>query len=314
MLNHSGDLSVRFPLSLLKYMKSKRYEIGQIGLEYELDALSILEDEYTKNFQVEDFKKAQKIVRYQFTLSDFADKKQKPYTQGNGTFLRYHKGTSDEMIYHWVKLRYALAYDTADLKKIVNQQMITVPCRIHPLLAAQRPRMNMIRFMDYLGMHAIFLRNDHLLLHASYIIYKDQAILFTAPSQTGKSTQAELWKYYEGASIINGDRALIAKEEGSGWYAYGYPECGSSGITQNVSAPIRAIVVLEQAAQNQIEDMKAGQQLQALVSATKLWTWSMDQIDQAIETAGRVIQDLPVIKLKCRPDKDAVEILRAYLY
>lgn len=42
------------------------------------------------------------------------------------------------------------------------------------------------------------------ILHSSYIVYQEQAILFSAPSGTGKSTQADLWKKYRDIEIING--------------------------------------------------------------------------------------------------------------
>ena len=51
-------------------------------------------------------------------------------------------------------------------------------------------------------------------LHSSYIIYHDKAILFTGPSGIGKTTQAELWRDYQGAEIINGDVTLIRKWDG----------------------------------------------------------------------------------------------------
>ncbi|WP_370839368.1 hypothetical protein [Intestinibacter bartlettii] len=41
---------------------------------------------------------------------------------------------------------------------------------------------------------------------AHSLIGKDKGILFSAPSGTGKSTQADLWEKYENAEIINGDR------------------------------------------------------------------------------------------------------------
>ena len=72
------------------------------------------------------------------------------------------------------------------------------------------------------------------LLHSSFIKWKDKAILFTAPSGTGKSTQADLWEKYENAEIINGDRSGIRKMDGK-WTAYGLPIAGSSGIYKNIS-------------------------------------------------------------------------------
>ena len=89
-------------------------------------------------------------------------------------------------------------------------------------------------------------------LHSSYIIYHDKAILFTGPSGIGKTTQAELWRDYQGAEIINGDVTLIRKWDGR-YCAFGAPIHGSSPYCENKSAPIEALIVLQQGTENQIE-------------------------------------------------------------
>ena len=91
-----------------------------------------------------------------------------------------------------------------------------------------------------LAMELVLIINQGFQLHASVINWKDKGILFSAPSGTGKSTQADLWKKYEGAEVINGDRALIRKEKGD-FTVYGYPYAGTSKIYTNFSAPIKAI-------------------------------------------------------------------------
>lgn len=85
---------------------------------------------------------------------------------------------------------------------------------------------------------------DHsMILHSAYMCYEDTAVLFSAPSETGKSTQAGLWEKYRGTWTVNGDRSLLIREE-DGWYANGWPVCGSSEICNNKSYPVRAIVML----------------------------------------------------------------------
>ena len=80
----------------------------------------------------------------------------------------------------------------------------------------------------------VFPDHDGFILHASYILYRGEAILFSAPSGTGKSTQAAFWKEHRGAEIINGDRVLVIKRDGV-FYACGVYVSGTSGICGTVS-------------------------------------------------------------------------------
>ena len=66
------------------------------------------------------------------------------------------------------------------------------------------------------------------MLHGVLMEWQGKGIILTASSGTGKTTHARLWREYENALIINGDRVLIRKEEGQ-WYAFGTPWSGSSG-------------------------------------------------------------------------------------
>ena len=122
---------------------------------------------------------------------------------------------------------------------------------------------------------------NHLLLHframafhASFIEYAGQAILFTAASGTGKSTQAELWRVHRGAEVLNGDKAAV-KLEGTP-LACGLPFCGTSGICVNRDVPLRAVVVLSQGPDNTVSRLSPSQAAAALcpnVFTDRCWTW-----------------------------------------
>lgn len=101
-------------------------------------------------------------------------------------------------------------------------------------------------FHSLLAMEKRMLSLDGLILHCAYLEHSGEAILFSAPSETGKSTQAHLWeRYRDGSRTINGDRALLQKSGGR-WMAHGWPVCGDSGLCNNSAAPVRAIVMLSQ--------------------------------------------------------------------
>lgn len=150
------------------------------------------------------------------------------------------------------------------------------------------------------------------IIHASYIIFDGHAILFTAPSGGGKSTQADLWQKYESAQIINGDRAVIKKED-DGWYVHSLPLCGSSGICVNKSAKLRAVVSLNKADENRVEKLTPRQKLNILMNQLSFEAYKKDNFDEILNFIDEMISQVEIISLDCTPDEQAVKELKQYL-
>ena len=153
---------------------------------------------------------------------------------------------------------------------------------------------------------------DTISLHSSFIRWKNEAILFSAPSGTGKSTQADLWAQYRDAEILNGDRSMIRKTE-RGWTAFGSPFAGSSAIFRNESAPIRTIVVLRQAPRNIVRRISGGEAFRALYSEMVIPKWHSAAHQKIIALTEQLSMQVPVLLLECTPEKSAVEVLEDYL-
>lgn len=167
--------------------------------------------------------------------------------------------------------------------------------------------------LGFLSLEHDCLHHHAFLLHASYIIYDGQAILFTAPSGNGKSTQADLWATHAGAEIINGDRALIFFENGQ-WYAGGFPVCGSSSYCLNRTAPLKAIVYLDKAPENRIRRLKGFQPVNFVYSQAFVNRWNSADCraisDMIIELAGSV----PIFHYECTKEPDAVSYLKEAVF
>lgn len=104
--------------------------------------------------------------------------------------------------------------------------------------------------MEAVGLFDVFAERGMLVLHSAYIVTSaGEAILFSGPSGIGKSTQAALWQRCAGARVVNGDRALVDVGRRT---ANGIFYAGTSGISENVTAPIRAIVLLGQSSENRV--------------------------------------------------------------
>lgn len=160
----------------------------------------------------------------------------------------------------------------------------------------------MAGFYSYISLH------DTLLMHASAIEYEGNGIVFTASSGVGKTTQAELWARYKGAKILNGDKVFLKRED-DGIYAWGSPWKGSSPYAENASAPLRAIVALEQAEENSIRKLEGFEVLEYVVPHVFFPSWD-ERCEQAVLTfLDQVLGETEVYLLKCRPDEGAIELL-----
>lgn len=165
---------------------------------------------------------------------------------------------------------------------------------------------NRLAFEKTLSEHGRFV------LHSSYIQTNKGAILFTAPSGTGKSTQADLWNRHRETEIINGDRAGIWKD-GDRWMAGGVPWCGTSGIMKNKTMLLRAIVILEQGTENKIKEMRFVTKIGRLMKQITINPWNREMMSAAQMFCMELCQEIPVIVLSCQPNIGAVELLEKNL-
>lgn len=165
---------------------------------------------------------------------------------------------------------------------------------------------------EMMELPALMLTRGCMILHASFIEKDGRAILFTAPKRTGKSTQAKLWETEKHAVTVNGDRALIGKRGGV-WYAHGLPFCGTSGICRNESCPLQAVVILSQSDVNDVRSADGREIASALLSGCSFRADDDGQMNDFLRVAESLSADVPFIRLSCRPDKEAADILENYL-
>lgn len=150
------------------------------------------------------------------------------------------------------------------------------------------------------------------ILHASYIEWEGKAIVFTAPSGTGKSTQAELWKARRGARIINGDRAVLIPKNGR-ICAAGLPFSGSSPYCKNRTLPLEAVVYLGQAPATAIRRLHGAEAFRRIWEGCSVNTWNREDMEHAAGLVESLLGQVAVYELACTPDETAVEALEQHL-
>lgn len=163
-------------------------------------------------------------------------------------------------------------------------------------------------FVSTLSLEKLMIDEGAMILHSAYMNYKDRAVLFSAPSETGKSTQANLWEKYRGTYTVNGDRSLLIREK-DGWYAYGWPICGSSEICRNERYLVHAIVMLKQAKENKAYPLRGFQALREVMEQITINTWDSEFQMKVMDELEELLKEVPVYRLECDISEDAVKCL-----
>lgn len=165
----------------------------------------------------------------------------------------------------------------------------------------------------YLGIEKALLKFAAFYLHSSFVKWRNTGIVFSAPSGTGKSTQASLWEKFRGAEIINGDRTVLRKKDGR-FFAYGSPYAGSSRIWKNESAPLKAIILLSQGPENVIRPAEKREAIRRLFPEILVNSWNPDFMEKVMSLLDCLIRTVPIYSMSCRPDEGAVELVEKTLF
>lgn len=145
---------------------------------------------------------------------------------------------------------------------------------------------------------------DILLFHGSALALDGRGYLFTAPSGTGKSTHAALWRqvFGERVSMINDDKPLLQIRP-EGVTVYGTPWAGKSNLQTNTSAPVAGLVLLRQAPENTIRPLTAREAYPRLLSQTHR-VQNPQGLLHTLDLVERLAR-LPVYELGCTPTPEA---------
>lgn len=274
--------------------------IGDLLLEVNITGVKLAPGIYMEKFRYCcDFWEGKRIT-FNGRIESLEPYLKNKITDDNGIYEIYDSIEEPIYVYHWGRLVHGFIIQPEKFTASFAPQMIN---QVLP---------NADWFFGISGLHHQLLQYNAPILHASYVNYKGQGIIFTGPSQTGKSTQAALWEKFGNARIINGDRVLLRQRQDI-WNAFGFPCCGSSKICVNCTLPLAVIVCLEQGDKNQVEQMTYGQKVRVLVSGMEFYRWNEKELEIVFQLAKQLSKDIPVIRFICCPDSNAVSILKNYL-
>lgn len=152
-------------------------------------------------------------------------------------------------------------------------------------------------------------------VHASVIVCRNEAVLFLGESGTGKSTHTRLWReHIPGTELLNDDSPLVAA--GSGVPAVcGSPWSGKTPCYRAERFPIRAFVRLAQAPENRLERLPLLTAYGALQpSFPPSFPHDERLSDRLHALLSALLSRIPVYRMACRPDADAVRTVYDALF
>jgi hypothetical protein len=162
-----------------------------------------------------------------------------------------------------------------------------------------------------LGIEELVAQNNGCIIHSSFIEKNGGAVLFTGPCSIGKSTQADLWREFADATVINGDKAIIYENNGD-IYACGLPFSGSSKDCLNKLLPLKAIICLQKGAENTACRLTSDAFLSIYRNCYPV-PYSRELTGTLFDFTYKVSQQVPVYEYSCRADEGAVRYLERIL-
>ncbi len=147
-----------------------------------------------------------------------------------------------------------------------------------------------------------------ILFHSCAVAVDGKAYLFTAPSGTGKSTHASLWKEILGerVRIINGDKPLIRVTPGH-ITVYGTPWNGKERWGENSHADIAGICFLSRATENKIVPVSGSDAMPLLYRQTYR-TPTAEGLAHVMRSLAEIAQRIPLWQLECNISQEAAEL------
>jgi len=151
-------------------------------------------------------------------------------------------------------------------------------------------------------------KEDTLQMHSSVTVKDGQGYMFLGKSGTGKSTHSSLWlKNIPGTYLLNDDNPIIRLVDGVAM-VFGSPWSGKTPCYKQDSAPIGAIVSLEQYPENIIERLSPLGAYAAIYSSCSGFRAEKEIADGLHATMEKIVAAVPFYHLKCLPDAAAAEL------
>jgi hypothetical protein len=156
--------------------------------------------------------------------------------------------------------------------------------------------------------HSLILaREGGLLVHAASAVRKGKAFLFAGVSGAGKTTIARLAP--PDVTLLT-DEISYVRRDGDGYVAHGTPFTGElARIGENIEAPLAAVYMLGQGADNSVEPVRGAAAARALLQNILFFAHDPELVGMVFESACELVRKVPVYRLTFAPDARVWELI-----
>jgi hypothetical protein len=145
------------------------------------------------------------------------------------------------------------------------------------------------------------------LMHAASAIRDGKAYVFAGVSGAGKTTLARL---APGDVRVLSDEVSCVRKTAGGYRAYGTPFSGELAQPgENVDAPLAAIYLLAQGAENRVEPVSKAVAARAVLANTLFFAQDAQLVRAVFNSGIELAQQVPMLRLTFVPDARAWELI-----
>jgi hypothetical protein len=151
-----------------------------------------------------------------------------------------------------------------------------------------------------------------LLFHAGALAAHGGGVMFAGISGAGKTTMGRAC-HAAGAGTVLSDERAVVRPTAAGWVVDGTPWAGEGRFRARVTAPLRAVVLLDKASEDRLEPVSPGRALAYFYRCHLPPMWSAEATTTALDSLERLVREVPCLRLCNRLGGDGPALLNRYL-
>ena len=160
-----------------------------------------------------------------------------------------------------------------------------------------------------LMMYLLSLRGG-LLMHAAGLVMSGRGIVCAGRSGAGKTTLSRLFLETCGAGgLLCDDRIVVRPDDDGRHRVHGTPWPGDIRLARNESAPLQAVLLLEQATEDRLVRLDPNQATRRLLPTLSIPWFDESVMEHALSACRTLLDRVPVYALRFRPTPHVIDLI-----